>query len=167
MRTLLLAAALLLILTVVEIRTHPASGADTAVKAKDRAEAEISAASFKCINKMTKVKHFFVDNLLGNVDATVAVAKSDTGGVYPPGSVVQLVPGEAMVKHKPGYNAVTRDWEFFELDTTAEGTAIRKRGFADVINRFGGNCFSCHVKAKPEFDLICESDHGCDPIPIS
>lgn len=34
-------------------------------------------------------------------------------------------------------------------------------------NRLGLNCFTCHVKARPEFDFICESDHGCDPIPVT
>jgi len=43
---------------------------------------------------MTKVRHFYVDNVLGNVDATVAAAQSDKGAVYPPGSVVQLVPAK-------------------------------------------------------------------------
>ncbi len=32
--------------------------------------------SFKCITDMTPVKHFYVDNLLGNLDGTVAVAKA-------------------------------------------------------------------------------------------
>ena len=32
---------------------------------------------------------------------------------------------------------------------------LRRRGFADVINRFGGNCFGCHVAARPEWDSIC------------
>lgn len=49
----------------------------------------------------------------------------------------------------------------------ADGTSIRARGFADVINRFGGNCFACHVKANPGCDLICERGHGCDPIPLT
>lgn len=146
---------------------HLAFGADTPAKSANAASIDVTAASFKCLNKMTKVKHFFVDNLLGDVKGTVAAANSDKGATYPPGSVVQLVPGEVMVKHKSGYNAVTRDWEFFELDTSAEGSVIRKRGFADVVNRFGGNCFSCHVKARPEFDLICDNSHGCDPIPIT
>jgi len=123
--------------------------------------------SFKCLNDMTAVRHFFVDNLLGDLDATIAIAESTDGGNYPPGSVVQLVPGEVMVKHPPGYNAVTRDWEFFELDVSADGNSIRNRGFTDVVNRFGGNCFGCHIKAEEKFDMICELDHGCDPIPIS
>lgn len=47
--------------------------------------------SFKCITEMTKVRHFYVDNLLGNVAGTVAVATADKGE-YPPGSVLQLMP---------------------------------------------------------------------------
>src|SRR5262245_26717615 len=128
---------------------------------------QIDAKSFRCIRKMTPVRQFYVDNLKGALDATLAVANSPTGGVYPPGSVVQLVPGEAMVKREKGFNAATRDWEFFELDVSKEGTQIRKRGFADVVNRFAGNCFGCHIAARPEWDLVCESNHGCAPIPLT
>lgn len=144
-----------------------------AVQSKDTSVPESFAAlsidetSFSCLTEMTKVRHFYVDNLLGDVDETIEVAQSLEGGVYPPGSVVQLVPTEVMVKHQPGFNAATRDWEFFELDVSAEGSSIRNRGFVDVVNKFGGNCFGCHIKARPEFDLICEQDHGCDPIPVT
>jgi len=127
----------------------------------------IDATSFHCITSMTPVRHFYVDNLLGDLAATVAVANSATGGVYPPGSVIQLIPGEAMVKRDNGFNAATRDWEFFELDVSTNGTKIRKRGFADVVNRFGGNCFACHIAARPQWDLVCERDHGCAPIPFT
>jgi len=127
----------------------------------------VDADSFQCLNDMTAIRHFFVDNLLGDLGATVAVAESLDGGVYPVGSVVQLVPTEVMVKHGAGWNAATKDWEFFELDVTAEGSSIRNRGFVDVVNRFGGNCFACHVKAEEKFDMICELEHGCDPIPIT
>lgn len=130
-------------------------------------ELAIDENSFKCLRQMTAVRHFFVDNLLGDLDATIAVAQSTDGGTYPPGSVVQLVPTEAMVKHRPGWNAATRDWEFFELDVSAEGSTVRNRGFADVVNKFGGNCFGCHIKAEPKYDLICEQGHGCDPIPVT
>jgi len=127
----------------------------------------IDAKSFRCITKMTLVRQFYVDNLKGQLDATLAAANSPTGAVYPPGSVIQLIPGEAMVKRDKGFNAATRDWEFFELDVSKEGTQIRKRGFADVVNRFGGNCFGCHVAARPEWDLVCETGHGCAPIPLT
>jgi hypothetical protein len=127
----------------------------------------ITAETFGCIREMTPVRGFYVDNLNGDLEGTLAVANSPTGGTYPPGSVVQLVPTEVMVKRAPGFNPATRDWEFFELDVSAEGSTIRARGFADVVNRFGGNCFACHVKARPERDMICEQDHGCDPIPLT
>ena len=128
---------------------------------------EISNETFECIRDMTPVRGFYVDSLSGDLEATLAVANSEDGGTYPPGSVVQLVPGEAMIKQPPGTSPVTLDWEFFELDTSAEGTEIRKRGYADVVNRFGGNCLACHAKAEPKWDMICETGHGCDPIPLT
>jgi hypothetical protein len=125
----------------------------------------VTDASFGCIRDMKPVRGFFVGNLLGDTDATVKAATS--GGVYPPGSVVQLVPGEAMVKHAAGYNAATKDWEFFELNVAPTGTKIGKRGAAEVVNQFGGNCFTCHAKAEAKYDMICEQGHGCDPIPVT
>jgi hypothetical protein len=126
----------------------------------------ISDKSFKCITEMTHVRHFYVDNLAGNLDGTVKVAQAATGN-YPVGSVLQLVPTEVMVKREKGFNATTRDWEFFELNLSPDGSTIRTRGFQEVNNRFGGNCFTCHVKARAEFDLVCDNNHGCDPIPIT
>lgn len=127
----------------------------------------VSAASFRCMTSMTKVRGFYVDNLLGKLNDTLAVAKSAEGGAYPPGTVLQLVPTEVMVKQPPGTSPATKDWEFFELDVSAAGSTIRKRGFVDVVNRFGGNCFGCHAAAKPQWDLVCEETHGCAPIPIT
>jgi hypothetical protein len=112
------------------------------------------------------VRGFFVDNLQGDLDATLAVSNAGTGS-YPEGSVIQLVPTEVMVKHEAGFSPATQDWEFIELDVSAEGGKIRARGFVDVVNRFGGNCFACHVKANPGRDLVCETGNGCDPIPLT
>ncbi len=127
----------------------------------------MTAASFGCIRDLTQVDRFFVGNIDGDLQATVAVASSEDGGIFPVGSVVQLVPGEAMVKRAEGFNADTKDWEFFEFDVSPEGTAIRNRGHVDVVNRFDGNCLECHAKADERFDMICSTDHGCDPIPIN
>ncbi len=82
---------------------------------------------------MTPVRHIYVDNLLEDLDGTLTVANSEDGDVYPPGSVVQLLPTEVMVKHGKGWNVATRDWEFFELDVSAAGSSIRNRGFTDAI----------------------------------
>jgi hypothetical protein len=127
----------------------------------------INEKSFRCMTEMTHIGHFYVDNLAGNLKGTVEVAKSTTGGVYPVGSVLQLVPTEVMVKREKGFNAATHDWEFFELDVSPTGSRIRTRGFVEVVNRFGGNCFTCHVRARPEWDLVCDTTHGCDPIPVT
>ena len=132
----------------------------------DKPKIEISDSTFKCLTQMTKVRGFYVDNLLGDLDGTLKMANSPTGGKYPPGSVVQLVPTEVMIKHEEGWNKATNDWEFFELTVSEAGSKIKVRGVTDVVNRFGGNCFSCHVKARPEWDLICEKEHGCAPLPI-
>ena len=123
--------------------------------------------SFRCITDMTRVGHLYVDNLAGNLKGTVAVAKSPTGGSYPVGSVVQLLPTEAMVKREQGFSPATMDWEFFDLDVDRNGTRIWSRGVIEENNRFGGNCFACHAKARPEWDLVCEDGHGCDPKPVT
>lgn len=128
---------------------------------------EITEASFSCIRDMTPVRGFFVGNLLGDMEGTLKAANTLEGAVYPVGSVVQLVPTEAMVKREAGFSAATKDWEFFELGVTPAATTIRVRGTHEAVNRFGGNCLSCHIQAKPEFDLICENTHGCAPIPIT
>jgi hypothetical protein len=139
----------------------------TAADSTMEGKINIDAKSFRCMTKMTKVGQFYVDNLLGNLDATLAIANSTTGGKYPPGSVIQLVPTEVMVKRETGFNPVTHDWEFFELDVSKDGSKIRKRGFAEVVNRFGGNCFGCHIQARPQWDMVCDTDHGCAPIPLT
>ncbi|GHF22380.1 hypothetical protein GCM10017044_15690 [Kordiimonas sediminis] len=133
----------------------------------DTKEVVITDESFRCLSDMEKVRHFYVDNLLGDLDATLEVANSKKGGVYPPGSVVQLVPQEVMVKREEGWNPKTKDWEFFELNVSAEGSSIKVRGADEVFNRFGGNCLECHQRARPQWDMICEQGHGCLPIPLT
>lgn len=168
-----LIAAALSLLPAAALAADPAPeaanpGAALVAAAADAAPArlEITPASFKCLTEMAPVRGFFVDNLYGRLDETLKVARNPKGGVYPPGSVVQLVPTEVMVKREPGFSPVTKDWEFFELDVSEKGSTIRKRGFVEVNNRFDKNCFACHLQARPEFDFICEQDHGCEKLPI-
>jgi len=122
---------------------------------------------FECILNWKKVNRYYITNKLGYEKEAIAVAKSPTGGVFPVGTVIQLVPQEAMVKRKKGWNPKTKDWEFFFLGTKKTGTEIKARGKEDVKNGLGGNCFSCHDKADAKWDLICGQDHGCDPLPFS
>ena len=157
-----LASTLLVLPATMCLLVATAQAADNASEPK----VKVDDNSFKCITDMTPVRHFFVDNLLGNVEGTVAVAKAGKGD-YPEGSVLQLMPNEVMIKQQKGFNAETRDWEFFFIDVDKNGSKIFTRGFTDVNNRLGLNCFACHAQAKPEFDLVCELDHGCAPIPVT
>lgn len=143
------------------------AAAVTQLMAQNNEAIAIDESTFDCITDMTPVRGFFVDNLLGNLEATLAVANSSTGGTWPTGSVVQLVPTEVMVKQPEGTSPATNDWEFFELAVSTEGSEIVTRGYTDVVNRFGGNCLGCHIKAEPQWDMICEQNHGCDPIPLT
>jgi hypothetical protein len=149
---------------------HTATVNATEMQKDSNKEAEaaliIDESSFSCIREMTAVRHFYVSNLTGNINGTLAAANAPKGAVYPKGSVVQLVPTEVMVKREKGISPATGDWEFFELKVDEKGSTIAKRGFVDVMNRFDGNCFSCHVPAREPWDFICESDHGCESIPI-
>jgi hypothetical protein len=124
---------------------------------------------FRCIRDMVPIRHFYVDNIIGveELQLTVKAANNPSGEMYPVGSIIQLVPTEVMVKRDKGFSPVTNDWEFFELDVSSKGSKILTRGFVDVKNKFGGNCFACHIKADPQWDFVCETGHGCDPLPLT
>lgn len=128
----------------------------------------VTAADFDCIVNWQKVRGFRIKRIGGGpLSESLAVANSATGGTYPPGTVLQLVPTEAMVKREPGFSPATKDWEFFFLDAKKSATTISARGTTNVVNGFGGNCFDCHNQARPQWDLVCEQSHGCAPLPIS
>lgn len=128
---------------------------------------DMKPADFRNLAMMTKVRGFFVDNRLGHLPEALRVAGSPDGGVYPVGTILQFVPQEAMVKRARGWNPTTHDWEFFLMKTSATGTQIVTRGATQTVNRFGGNCFSCHSMSQAKWDMVCERSHGCDPLPIS
>jgi hypothetical protein len=152
-----------------DVATSPAAPA-TAAPATTAvpADFEAQAADFVNLADMTPVRGFFISNPLGHLDQALAVANSTSkGGTYPVGTIVQLIPGEAMVKRQAGFAPTVGDWEFFQLKTTAAGTEIQKRGGAEVVNFTNKSCSDCHKKADPKFDFICETDHGCDPLPVT
>lgn len=135
-----------------------ASGEDFVARADD----------FVNIHDMVHVRGFYLDNLAGHRDEAVKLARSGGAGRYPVGTVIQLVPQEAMVKRRAGFDPASNDWEFFELDVSKTGTKIHQRGGAEIVNRFGsGSCSSCHRAADPKYDFVCEETHGCEPLPIT
>ena len=126
---------------------------------------EVTEASFDCILEGTKVRRFYVENVLGELAASVAVAEGDAPLPYPRGTLLQLVPFEAMVKREAGFSEETNDWEFFALEPTNEGTKITTRG-KDAINFLGDTCADCHRPAASN-DFVCETDNGCVALPLS
>lgn len=151
---------------IVAIAAEPAGAPDSKPEGVKTPAVKVDDASFKCLLDMTAVGNFYVDNLAGNLGETIKVAKAGHGE-YPQGAVIQLVPNEAMIKQQKGFSPVTNDWEFFYIDVNKDGSRIFRRGFTEVNNRFEMNCFACHVKARPEFDLTCRTDQGCEPIPFT
>jgi hypothetical protein len=145
----------------------PTTAAPSSTTTVSREDARLTAADFHNIHRMTRVDDYFVGNVNGHLKAALAVARSKNGGVYPVGTILQLVPQEAMVKRRAGFSPKTNDWEFFSLDVSNNGTKILTRGGAAVVNRFGDSCANCHLAADPKFDLVCGKTHGCAPLPIS
>jgi hypothetical protein len=134
-----------------------------------------TAATFDCLqgSEWTQVGASMFKNALGHTDEMLAVAHSADGGTFPVGTVIQLVPTEASVKRRSGFNAASHDWEFFALSVASTGTTINTRGGgANVLNAFGMSCLNCHAKAQAQWDLLCGdvsggNTHGCDPLPLS
>ena len=142
-------------------------GGESATETPVVEDVVVDADDFRPLADMTAVRGFFVDNVAGDLDATLAVANDPEGGTYPVGTVIQLIPQEAMIKRAPGFDPDANDWEFFTLDVTPAGTMIISRGGSEVVNRFSGtSCAGCHSAAEPQFDLVCEDDHGCAPLPV-
>lgn len=141
----------------------PAGGGPDAPAVEDL---DMKASDFECVLRWTQVNGAYrITNKLGH--DPLPVAQSSTGGTFPVGTIIQIVPTEAMVKRRAGFSAATHDWEFFALSVSSSGTTIDKRGTTDVVNAFNGNCLGCHSKAMPQWDLVCGTTHGCDALPLS
>ncbi len=124
------------------------------------------ASDFECLKNLPRVRNMRVANKLGFLDEALALAENpEAGKQYPVGTILQLFPGEAMVKRGGGFDPENNDWEYFELLFSAAGTEINVRGRDDVINMFGGQCFGCHAAAR-DFDFICEKGRGCILLPV-
>jgi hypothetical protein len=124
------------------------------------------ASDFECLTDWTRVRHFRITNKLGHLDEALAVAHGAAPPPYPVGTIIQLVPMEAMVKRGGGFFPDAHDWEFFVLSPSAAGTQILQRGREEVINVGPITCFGCHG-AAPQTDFICESGNGCVALNLS
>ncbi len=124
------------------------------------------AADFECLKNWTRIRRFRITNALGYLDEALAVAHGDAPPPYPVGTIIQLVPMEAMVKRGAGFFPEANDWEFFVLSASGAGTEIVKRGRGEVTNIGPIACFACH-SAAPQKDLVCETGNGCIALSLS
>ena len=132
------------------------------------ADVSVSEQTFGCILdwpqvRNTRFKHANPQQL---AEAMRIFRDSVPNTEYPVGTILQLVPFEAMVKHPREKFPKTNGWEFFALDISAAGTRIRDRGDSVVNLSQGKTCLSCHQPAA-RFDFVCEKGHGCAPIPFN
>src|ERR1700747_2670007 len=141
-----------------------------------------SDQTFRCLQDWPKVRNTYIYNADQEKlkEAMRIFRDSVPDTEYPVGTIFQIIPFEAMVKHPRGTFAKANDWEFFTVDVSAAGTKITDRG-EDVLEIFdmvataagagmtdhprGVTCLSCHQGAA-KHDLICEKTHGCAPIPL-
>lgn len=119
-------------------------------------------ADFPCLADDQKVGQLYIRNPISKAleDEAVALATSnETGKEYPVGTIIRLIPREAMVKRGASMTE-TAGWEFINLAEEATGTVtIKERGGKEITNQ-AGSCWTCHAPAK-DYDYICKKTNGC------
>ncbi|HWE51072.1 MAG TPA: hypothetical protein VG273_14865 [Bryobacteraceae bacterium] len=127
----------------------------------------VTADNFGCLLDMTKVRKTRIQNPDPEKlkEAIRVFRDSMPGEEYPTGTILQLVPGEAMVKHERAEFPNSNGWEFFALKVTKKGTEITDRGDKVLNTTLKKPCLSCHAPAA-KFDFVCEKKHGCASIPL-
>jgi hypothetical protein len=135
---------------------------DTSIADLDE-DAHVTASDFGCLQDWPVVGHTRYANVNGHLDEALAVARNPDGGVFPIGTIVQLMPTEAMVKRATSTYPETDDWEFIKLTLKKGQVLISERGGGEMKN-IGGNCVECHTPDKG-YDRVCSTDHGCKSLP--
>ena len=114
----------------------------------------VSEQTFSCILDWPKVRntHIKNDDPEKLKEAIRIFRDSVPNTEYPVGTILQLIPSEAMIKHPRGTFAKTNDWEFFSLDLSATGTKISERG-DNVINHLQG--VTCLILKLGDDNSLC------------
>jgi len=128
----------------------------------------ITEKSFGCVLDLPKVRNTRIQNpdpeKLKEAIRIFRDSVPDTE--YPRGTILQLIPTEAMVKHDLSAFPKTNGWEFFALKVSPDGTTIQDRGDKVINTSLKKPCLGCHSPAA-KFDFVCEKGHGCAPIPVT
>ena len=128
----------------------------------------ITEKSFGCLLDLPKVRNTRIQNPDPEKlkEAIRILRDSVPDKEYPTGTVLQLIPTEAMVKHERSAFPNTNGWEFFALKVSADGTVIQDRGDKVINALLKKACVDSHSPAA-KFDFVCEKGHGCAPIPVT
>lgn len=128
----------------------------------------ITEKSFGCVLDLPKVRNTRIQNPDPEKlkEAIRIFRDSVPDKEYPTGTILQLIPTEAMVKHDRTAFPKTNGWEFFALNVSAQGTTIQDRGDKVINASLKKPCLDCHSPAA-KFDFVCEKGHGCAPIPVT
>ena len=128
----------------------------------------ITEESFGCLLDLPKVRNTRIQNPdPEKLKEAIRIFKDSVPDKeYPTGTVLQLIPTEAMVKHDRAAFPKTGGWEFFALKVSADGTVIQDRGDKVINASLKKPCLDCHSPAA-KFDFVCEKKHGCAPIPVT
>ena len=128
----------------------------------------ITEKSFGCVLDLPKVRNTRIQNpdpeKLKEAIRILRDSAPDTE--YPKGTILQLIPTEAMAKHDRAAFPNTNGWEFFALKVSPDGTTIQDRGDKVLNTSLKKPCLDCHSPAA-KFDFVCEKGHGCAPIPVT
>ena len=129
-------------------------------------DAFLTDDDFVCLSdsRFEKVGPLRIATARGHQAEAVALAKSRALGTYPVGTILSLLPHEAMVKRARGFSPATSDWEFLQLHLETGKTIITARGTTEMKN-LGGTCIGCHVPAK-DFDYVCATNEKCPKLPF-
>ena len=115
-----------------------------------------------CIANGTKVGHSFIQHPDPAKLKDALKAYEMRSADYPEGTILRMIPGEAMVKRSKAAFPQSNGWEYFALAVTPQGTTVRARGY-EASNPLG-TCQNCHSGAKT--DYVCASG-GCTAVPLT
>lgn len=124
--------------------------------------AELSA----CITGGTKVRHTYLHHTdPAKLKEAVRLFETKASDAeYPEGTIIRMIPQEAMIKRSKASFPHTNGWEYFALGVTPQGTTIRAQG--DTASNRLGTCQSCHSGAAKS-DYLCGAGAGCPSVPLT
>jgi hypothetical protein len=127
---------------------------------------DVPAPLMACIADGTKVRHTYITHAdPAKLKEAVRIYETRMQDAdYPEGTIIRMIPQEAMVKRAKSAFPNTNGWEYFALGVTPEGTTVRARG-DEAGNRLG-TCKSCHAGASRS-DAVCGGGPGCTAVPLT